>query len=73
MSQITVGALLMTVVGFIVLFGGLAVTLWIALQSGGYGDSEDAATSAGTTGDADATSAEATGDADTTAGGEDDE
>ncbi|WP_159076948.1 hypothetical protein [Halococcoides cellulosivorans] len=44
MTAIDPGALAMAIFGFAFLFGGLAVTLWIAFQSGGYGaagDSED--------------------------------
>ncbi|WEL17776.1 hypothetical protein SVXHr_1609 [Halorhabdus sp. SVX81] len=40
MTAIDPGALAMAIFGFVFLFGGLAVTLWIALQSGGYGDDE---------------------------------
>ena len=40
MTAIDPWALAMAVFGFVFLFGGLAVTLWIALQSGGYSDDE---------------------------------
>jgi len=40
MTAIDPGALAMAVFGFVFLFGGLAVTLWIAFQSGGYGDGQ---------------------------------
>lgn len=41
------GALVMGLLGFVVLFGGLAVTLYIAMEAGGYEaadepDAEDA-------------------------------
>lgn len=40
MAALSLGALIMAVFGFVVLFGGLAVTLHIAL-SGGFGYKSD--------------------------------
>ncbi|MFQ3294990.1 MAG: hypothetical protein ACI8VE_002071 [Natrialbaceae archaeon] len=40
MTALSLGALIMAVFGFVVLFGGLAVTLHIAL-SGGFGYESD--------------------------------
>jgi hypothetical protein len=38
---LTTSAIVMALFGFVFLFGGLAVTLWIGLRAGGYGNETD--------------------------------
>lgn len=42
MVAINTGALAMALFGFVLLFGGLGVSLYYALQAGGYEDEDEA-------------------------------